>query len=204
MVKGTGNSPGTTPLVQVRFVGVRTPATLGECLNQERAAKYLGRESHGEVLRTAALEALAETGQNDAVDTLLAWTAQGKPRGARLAAMRSAGSLAAKDTVSAESRKRIVETLVARLDGEKPQIRRGAALALDQLGDKARPALARLELAITDDPDNAVRRTAEKAVRGLKTKSDNASLQAEGKRLREEIEGLKRKMQDLEDPDSVD
>lgn len=168
------------------------------------AAKYLGRESHGEVLRTAALEALAETGQNDAVDTLLAWTAQGKPRGARLAAMRSAGSLAAKDTVSAESRKRIVETLVARLDGEKPQIRRGAALALDQLGDKARPALARLELAITDDPDNAVRRTAEKAVRGLKTKSDNASLQAEVKRLREEIEGLKRKMQDLEDPDSVD
>lgn len=192
------------PSASVEAAALLAYSRIGGAPAAALAAKYLGRESHGEVLRTAALEALAETGQNDAVDTLLAWTAQGKPRGVRLAAMRSAGVLAAKETVSAESRKRIVETLVARLDGEKPQIRRAAALALEQLGDKGRPALARLELAITEDPDNAVRRTAEKAVRGLKTKTDNASLQAEIKRLREEIEGLKRKMQDFEDPDSVD
>ena len=168
------------------------------------AAKYLGRESHGEVLRSAALEALAESGQNDAVDTLLAWTAQGKPRSARLAAMRAAGSLADKPAVSAENRKRIVEMLMARLDGEKPQIRRGAALALDGLGEKARPALARLELAVSDDPDNAVRRTAEKALRNLNTKADSGSLQAEIRRLRSEVEALKRSMTDLEDPDAVD
>jgi HEAT repeat protein len=94
--------------------------------------------------------------------------------------------------------------LMARLDGEKPQIRRGAALALDGLGEKARPALARLELSVSDDPDNAVRRTAEKALRNLNTKTDSGSLQAEIRRLRSEVEALKRSMTDLEDPDAVD
>lgn len=192
------------PSASVEAAALLAYARVGGAPAQALAARYLGRESHGEVLRTAALDALAESGQNDGVDTLLAWTAQGKPRAARLAAMRAAGALAAKDTVSAENRKRIIDMLVARLDGEKPQIRRGAALALEVLGDKARPALARLELAIQDDADNAVRRTAEKAVRNLNTKSDPSALQGEIRRLRAEVESLKRKMTDLEDPDSVD
>jgi aminopeptidase N len=192
------------PSAAVEASALLAYARVGGAPAQALAAKYLVRESHGEVLRTAALDALAETGGNDAVDTLLAWTAQGKPRAARLSAMRAAASLADKSAVSGENRKRIVEMLMARLDGEKPQIRRAAALALDGLGEKARPALARLELAVSDDPDNAVRRNAEKALRHLNTKSDSGSMQAEIRRLRAEVEALKQKMTDLEDPDAVD
>ena len=189
------------PSAAVEAAALLAYARVGGAPAQALAARYLGRESHGEVLRTAALEALAESGQADAVDTLLAWTAQGKPRGARLAAMRSASVLAGKETVTAEARKRILDTLVARLDGENPQIRRAAALALDQLGEKGRPALARLELAVNDDTDNQVRRTAERAVRNLNTKSDPAALQAEIKRLRTDLDDFKRKVSEDPNPD---
>ena len=49
-----------------------------------------------------------------------------------------------------------------------------------------------------------MRRTAEKALRHLNTKADSGSLQAEIRRLRSEVEALKRSMTDLEDPDAVD
>ena len=58
-----------------------------------------------------------------------------------------------------------------------------------------------LELAVNDDTDNQVRRTAERAVRNLNTKSDPAALQAEIKRLRTDLDDFKRKVSEDPNPD---
>jgi aminopeptidase N len=157
---------------------------------------WLGKPSYAEVLRTAALRALGKAQDVEALDTLAAWTKPGKPRACRAAALEALGRLGKSGKVDKGQLRRIVSALTAALQGDNVLVRRAAVLALRDLGRPASAALRALEAVRRNDPYERLRSLAKLAIAQIRR---STPVPDEIKRLRTEVERLKRDNEALRD-----
>jgi aminopeptidase N len=153
-----------------------------------KLTSFLGRESHNEVIREAALAGLGGLGDPAGADVLLAWTARGRPRACRGAALDGLASLvpSVQDVALVA---RIVEAAHACLEkSESGRLKARAAETLRALGQQATPALSALEALADHDPAENVRKEAKEAIERIRS---GAPPQVELSRLREELQKVR-------------
>jgi aminopeptidase N len=154
-------------------------------------------DSHNEVIREAALEALGSSFDPRALDVLVEWTKRGRQRTCRIAAMGAVARFLKRNDVTPAQQSAALDVLLGSLEGESTRVRRAAIGALRELGTTAgRPAMALLRSLAQHDPDDRVRSAAADAVKQLV--ADNPAADELG-RLRTEIEDLERRNRELED-----
>jgi aminopeptidase N len=169
----------------------------------EDIRKLLSRDSQNQVIRNAALSALARLEPNMALPAILDYTRPDAPRMSRGAAVNALGVAGQWSPEKAAQRKPLIDLL----DDRNPFIRRGAADALGTLGDpEAIPALEAFALGTKDEleaktaRDNAAklrdRNTPPNALKQLQEqldamKKDIGTLQEDKKKLQGEMESLK-------------
>jgi aminopeptidase N len=162
----------------------------------ELLAAQLTKGSHSEVIRQAALRSMVKTKNGKSLDLLLEWSQRGKPPLCRAAALKAAGSWLAKHKPSEAVRKKAINEIVARFDGESARIRRAAAEALRELGTAAEPAREVLVTLAEHEPDRRVRAAAEAALKKLNA-GDSSS--AAVTKLRGELGTLQKRNKALEE-----
>jgi aminopeptidase N len=161
----------------------------------------LNRPSHLEQIRSAALTGLGRQKDAAGLETLMEWSARGKPRECRQAAMEGLSELAENADLPDETIERIVNVLMAALEGERPRFQRSAVLALQGLGEHARPALPALRALAANDPESRTRRAASTAIEKIaasapeqvqvkELRAELAKLRDDGKEMRERLEKL--------------
>jgi aminopeptidase N len=155
---------------------------------------WLAKNSHNDVLRTAALGGLGQAADMAGLDTLVEWTKRGKPRSCRVAALSALGKLTQTGNPNREQRDRAIKALAACLDGEDRIVRQGAIMSLRDLGQTAAPAVAALEALAQHDPDDRVADAARRAITQIR---GSGSAPSELSKLREEIERLKKSQEAL-------
>jgi aminopeptidase N len=156
----------------------------------------LARPSHNEVIRTAALTGLGTSQDLSALDPLTEWTKRGKPRTARIGALRALERLMATANPGDEQRQRAVTAVGNCLNGENPPVRRAAAESLRGMGQSAASTVPVLEALSVHDPDDRVRDLARKALDQIRS---NSPAPVEVTRLREELDRLKKANDSLQE-----
>ena len=166
-------------------------ATASQSLGRTRSSEAfdalegaLAMESHNEVIRSQALDGLAEVRDERAVPIALEWTERGRPQPARqgaIAALGKMGSLL--DNPKSEIRERLVDLL------EDPwlRVRTSAVSALARLEDDR--AIAPLQRLADRDLDGRVVRMTREAINTIREKGGSG---AEVKKLRDDLEMLQR------------
>jgi len=157
----------------------------------EKLLPLLTRDSHAEVIRIAVLNGLAASKDPQALDAILTWTKKGKTRPARVAALGATVKLLQGITATPEEKKKALDaiSLCLTTEGEMPAIRRAAVNALRDMGRDAAPSLDVLEAIRRHDPDEFVQDFVKKAITAVR---NNAPVNTEMQRLREELDKLKR------------
>lgn len=157
----------------------------------EKLLPLLTRESHAEVIRIAVLNGLAASKDKQALDAILTWTKKGKTRPARVAALNATVKLIQNTNATSDEKKKALDaiTLCLTTEGEMPAIRRAAVNALRDMGRDAAPSLDVLEAIRRHDPDEFVQDFVKKAITAVR---NNAPVNTELQRLREELDKLKR------------
>lgn len=156
----------------------------------------LGKDSHTEVIRQAAINGLAYCNNRRGLDILLQWTAPGKPRRCRTTAIRAIATFLKRTTVTDIARTKAIDTIVGYLKGDNPRVRRAAVETLRDLGNEAEPAKRVLESLAEQDPDRRVRDMAKTAIEKI---SADTPAPVELNRLRKELDELKKSRKTLED-----
>jgi hypothetical protein len=142
----------------------------------------LNKDSWADVIRSGALAALAESGDEKAAPTLMSWSEYGRPLRARRAAIAALAQLG--------EGKKVREHLTEMLHDRDPHVRAAVLSALSTLGDeKARDAIEEL---VSRELDGGVLTKA----RGVLSSLGKAG-QAGLKEAKEENQRLKRDMDDL-------
>jgi aminopeptidase N len=161
-------------------------ARIGAPEARETALRALGVDSHRERIRAAALGALAEIGDQDALKTVREWTAYGKPPRARTAAIAALAELAAGE---GPQRERTIRDLLALLDDPYIFARQEAMQGLAAL--RAEEALDALERSAKVETDSRLRREARRAIQEISEPRSSGKtieeLAAEIERLRREV-----------------
>jgi HEAT repeat protein len=143
----------------------------------------LGKPSWSEVVRSGALSALAETGDETAVQTLIEWSAYGRPLRARRAAIAALPKLG--------EGKKVRDHLCDMLSDRDPHVRSAVLSALGTLGDeKSRSSIDAL---LAHELDGGVRTRA----REILSELGRGGIQGI-KEAKEENQRLKRDLADLE------
>jgi len=151
-------------------------------------AQVLGRDSHNEVLREAALRGIGDQLDPKSRDLLVEWTRRGKPRAARVGALAALARVARSGDLDDASLRGFVEALVACLDRtEHRAVKAEAAQTLRDLGQLSSPALPALEALMIHDPAPRVREQAKAAIDKIRA---GAPAPLELDRLRKELTTL--------------
>jgi aminopeptidase N len=162
-----------------------------------KLAPLLSRDSHNEVVREAVLGGLGGLLDPAATDLLIAWTARGKPRACRGAALDGLANLATACAWDGAQTARVVAAAHACLEkSENPRVKSRAADTLRALGQQASPALGALEALADHDPAENVRREAKQAIERIRS---GAPPQVELARLREELQKVRDENRALKD-----
>jgi aminopeptidase N len=167
---------------------------------------WLSRPSHNDLLRASALRAMAETHDLALLDSLLAYTKPGNAQATRMAALQGLVQLASKAKPNDEQTKQIVAVFTSALDGDPQRIGRhdvqSAMMMLFTLreatGPLASAVLPALDKISREASDERIRNLAKTTADGLRA-ADKSSGSEEVKKLREEVERLKREQADLRD-----
>jgi aminopeptidase N len=160
---------------------------------------WLEKPSHRETLRSAALNGIGASKDLSALDTLVIWTQKGKPRTCRAAALRALGQMVSADKITDDQRQKIIKTLLVCLDKEGRQIQMASVGTLRQMGKAAASALPALETLEQSEADGRVRNMVKAAIDQIRTGSDAAAAADETKRLKEEVETLRKNQKALQD-----
>jgi len=175
------------------YVVASSIRALGKMKAQEARrpiSRALSRGSHGEVIRRAALDALAALEEEDSLKTIAAYCSAGKPRQSRRTAISAVGRLGKwmddKDKPRA--------TLVKLLRDPLRQIRTAAMDALGELGDPK--SLADLERAaeIAKNPDE--KRRAKQAVEKINGAREQTP---EVRQLRKKVDQLEKTGREMQE-----
>jgi aminopeptidase N len=162
----------------------------------ERLKALLPRESHRELIREAVLKAMGEQLDPGATDLLLEWTARGRPRAVRRAALEALGKLAKSGRWDAATSTRVVLAINGCLDeSERRGIKRAAVQALRDMGESSFPALSTLEALAEHDSNENVRKDAKEAIDKIRS---GAPAPVELQRLRDELRKMRRERQKLQ------
>jgi aminopeptidase N len=149
----------------------------------------LARESHNDVIREAVLGGLGGLLDPAATDILIAWTARGKPRACRGAALDGLATLATASAWDGAQTARVIEAAHGCLEKtENDRVKARAADTLRALGQQASPALGALEALRDHDPAENVRKQARDAIERIRS---GAPPQVELARLREELQKVR-------------
>lgn len=163
---------------------------------------WLGKESHNDVIRVAALGGLAHAADPSAVDTLLAWTKRGKPPSARAGALAAVGQWARDGKGTPEQSRRAVQELEACLNGEGMLVRASAVAALQAMGRGATSALPAIYTLARQDPNLRVREQARRAAEQIRAAAsatgDTGQIREELDRLRRDNDALRQRLDRLE------
>ncbi|MHC4224948.1 MAG: HEAT repeat domain-containing protein, partial [Planctomycetota bacterium] len=156
----------------------------------------LDRESHREVIREAVLKGMGEQLEPGATDLLVKWTARGRPRSVRRAALEALGKLAKSGRWDAATSTRVVHAIHDCLDeSEQRGIKRAAAQTLRDMGESGFPALSTLEALAEHDSNENVRKDAKEAIDKIRS---GAPAPIELQRLREELRKMRQERQKLQ------
>ena len=147
----------------------------------------LGRDSHQDVIRAAAMDGLAELRDERGLEVAKEWAAYGKPQPVRSFAVGAAAKLG-------EERKDTVEYLSDFLYDPWLRVRLRTLDALESLGDAK--AIARVSAMIDRELDRRVRRRAKEVIDSLRTGSKG---KGEVKKLQDEIDKLQEQNKTLTD-----
>ena len=147
----------------------------------------LGRDSHQDVIRAAAMDGLAELRDERGLEVAKEWAAYGKPQPVRSSAVGAAAKLG-------EERKDTVEYLSDFLYDPWLRVRLRTLDALESLGDAK--AIARVSAMIDRELDGRVRRRAKEVIDSLRTGSKG---KGEVKKLQDEIDKLQEQNKTLMD-----
>jgi len=150
----------------------------------------LERDSHSEVIRSAALSAIADLRAEESLDTILPYIESNAPRLSRRAAIAAIGSVG--ELMEDKSLAR--ESLVIHLSDPHPFRRAAVIRALQTLGDVE--AIDELEKLATTSKREGERKNARNAINKLRTKKEPS---VEVKALREEVDALNDAKKKLEE-----
>lgn len=192
---GQGDASYKVEAAVVRALGKAARTVDGQLL-----AQALRRDSHGEVIRIAAIGATEKSSDPRALETLLEWTRPAHHRRIRIAALNTLPKYTAAHTMTADQTRATLDALMKVLTGARPRVRRYAARALGELGQTAAPAKSTLTTVAERDTDFRVRKAAREALDKIEGAGSKAgdSADAELKRLRETVKQLETQNQELE------
>jgi len=151
--------------------------------------KALSRDSHGEVIRNAALDALVDLDEEDSLKTITAYCSPDKPRPCRRTAISAVGRLCR----WMDDKDKPRETLVKLLDDPVRWVRVAAMQALGTLGDPK--AVSELERVAETARNGDEKKAAERAVERIDAAREQTQ---EIGRLREQVEELQKAGEKLE------
>ena len=151
--------------------------------------KALSRDSHEEVIRNAALDALVDLEEKDSLKTITAYCSPDKPRACRRTAISAVGRLCR----WMDDKDKPRETLVKLLDDPISWVRVAAMGALGTLGDPK--AVSELERVVATARNDDEKRAAERAIGSINASREQTQ---EIGRLREQVEELQKASEKLE------
>jgi aminopeptidase N len=190
------------PSYRVEASAIRTYGELQPDDSLPFVLTLLGRDSHRDQIRSAALAAIGKLKDPAALDTLLDYAEPGRPRFTRSAAIGALGDMAETAELTDEDRSRIIAALEVRLGEPGRWIRGSAVRALEQFGESARPALPALRALVAHEPERRIRQAAERAIERITKGSPPAAqvddLRDELKTLRNANDSLQRRLEELE------
>lgn len=174
------------------YVVARAIRALGElkCEKAKRTiTRALSRDSHNEVIRRAALDALVNLEAEESLKTVARYASAGRPRSARPSAISAIGRLG--KWMDKKDRPR--EILVELLEDPSRRVRSATVDALGELGDpKAIDDLQRFAKTTKDDGE---RRSAERAVERINAAREQTD---EVRELRKEVDKLKKSGEEVD------
>ncbi|HEX5138802.1 MAG TPA: M1 family metallopeptidase [Planctomycetota bacterium] len=180
---------GGDPSCHVEAEAIKAYAGMRPKDGVARLTPLLARDSFNDVIREAVLGGLGGLLDPAATDVLIAWTARGKPRACRGAALDGLATLATACVLDGAQTARVVETAQACLEKtESPRVKARAADTLRALGQQASPALGALEAIAEHDPAENVRKSAKDAIERIRS---GAPPQVELARLREDLQKVR-------------
>ena len=161
----------------------------------------LGKPSHNEVIRIAALDALAQLEDPSLVPLFVEQLGARHPEWVRQAAARAL-AVARLPGASEEQRKTATLALRDFLQRESRRGRRAALEALESMAGRAREALGAVEACAAQDPQERIRehaqRVAERIRRGEEPSQELTRLRRELKELHDGKAELERRLEQLE------
>jgi aminopeptidase N len=165
---------------------------------------WLSRPSHNDLLRSAALRAMAETHDLAMLDSLVNYAKPGNAQATRMAALRGLVQLASKARPSEAQTKQIVGVFTSALDGDAQRIGRhdvqSAMMMLfavrEATGPLASAVLPALDKISREASDERIRTMAKSTADSLRA-ADKSSGSEEVNKLREEVDRLKREQAEL-------
>ncbi|MCB9853926.1 MAG: HEAT repeat domain-containing protein [Phycisphaerales bacterium] len=143
----------------------------------------LSRESHREMIREAAFDALARHGDVGVIDELLAWTSAEKSTEVRAAAIRAVGELVNESNVSEEPGVRAMAVLREMLGQKNRRLLRAAIDAADHMRDAAKPLVDDIRR-IAESSNRRLARSAKRVLDDIDPPSDESG---EVEKLRDEL-----------------
>jgi aminopeptidase N len=155
----------------------------------------LGKASHRETIRIAALRGLARSTDDSVLEVLFEWTQPDKPHVCRHEAIRRLVEYVNRNELSTAVADRVVRHYLDLIDRDGPRLRGSLASGLGQLGSRARAAESRLKQLAESDPYDWTRDTAGKALEKIRTSESGDSELA---RLRREVEDARKQNRELE------
>ncbi|MCH5373773.1 MAG: HEAT repeat domain-containing protein, partial [Planctomycetes bacterium] len=175
---------------------LRSLTTVCENPDIDRLLSALEKESHRDVIRTAALQSLGKCKAPQAFETLVEWTNHGHNRDCRRAAIGALGELLSKNDLSSEQKEVALATLESLLADSGPRVRSSAVAALGRVPDLPPQQKTRIEELAEQDANESVRLAADRL---LKKIDSNSSDSKELQKLRTELDQLKQQNSELQE-----
>lgn len=157
----------------------------------------LERPSLNETIRSAAIDALADTQSPEAIPLLASWCERGKPLTLRRDAIRAINRMADAGALSEEQRTSLTTKIAPYLAATEPRLRSATCRCLRALGAAAESTVKELNRIARNDDNEEVRKAARDAADAIR-KDDPLKKQVDD--LRKQIDRLKKKVHSLEKP----
>ena len=161
----------------------------------ELLMEALGKPSHRELVRIAALSELGNSPQRKAFELLFEWTGRDRPDVCRSQAISSLAHFVTHNELGDADSRRVVDHLVGLLGSEGPRHRATIVSALGSLKSRARNAADRLRDVADGDPNDGTRDAAAAALIKVQAEENGSSELA---KLRQDLEAERRRVREIE------